>query len=313
MDLVRKSAARASQAGSFDMMLGSTNALMSQLKDNKVIGQEDLSAFQQQLDGVNALPQEQKEMALLGLLRNISGVPEEEYTLNLDDVRMRGSKVIASNPRGASPITLVGNPYAKLDREGKPGLYQRRSNGTEVYVGKPVPSAATGSRSDEVSPTALLNATMGLRTQFSRETNAAKIVDTQLANMESSLKAVQGDADAAGSQGVLTTFQKILDPLSVVRESEYARGPSGLSLLASIQGMYDKYTEGGAGVPVVELEKFVALARQFAKNQRDSTAQTVESINSIVEEYGINPVSVFGKREAMTPSPSNTKPNPNRG
>lgn len=99
MDLVRKSAARALQAGSFDMMLGSTNALMDQLANNKVIGREDLSAFQQQLDGLSALPQDQKETALRGLLRNISGVPEEEYTLNLGDVRYQGGKPIAANPR----------------------------------------------------------------------------------------------------------------------------------------------------------------------------------------------------------------------
>ena len=99
MDLVRKSAARALQAGSFDMMLGSTNALMDQLANNKVIGREDLSAFQQQLDGLSALPQDQKETALRGLLRNISGVPDEEYTLNLGDVRYQGGKPIAANPR----------------------------------------------------------------------------------------------------------------------------------------------------------------------------------------------------------------------
>jgi len=152
----------------------------------------------------------------------------------------------------------------------------------------------------EVSPTALLNATMSLRTQVSRETNASRLVDVQLANMEASLKAVQGDSDAAGSQGVLVTFQKILDPLSVVRESEYARSAQGLSLLAAIQGKYDLYMEGGAGVPVKELEKFVALARQFAQNQRNSNAVTMESVSSIVEQYKINPKSVFGN-SAPTP------------
>jgi hypothetical protein len=260
------------------------------------------------------LPQGQKNAALRGLLRNISGQERNIGTAapGASIIDLDTQEVLGQSPRPDAPVTLVGAPVARINpKTGKPELVQRLSDGTIKYFGDPVPSAkAAGS---EVSPTALLNATMGLRTQFGKETNAAKIVDIQLANMESSLKAVQGDGDAAGSMAVLTTFQKILDPLSVVRESEYARGPAGLSLLNSIQGMYDKYTKGGAGVPVAELEKFVALARQFAKNQRDSTAQTVESINSIVEEYGINPVSVFGKREAMTPPPSTTKLNPNRG
>jgi len=138
MDLVKKSAARALQAGSFDMMLGSTNALMSQLANNKVIGREDLSAFQQQLDGLNALPQEQKENALQGLLRNISGIPEEEYTLNLDDVRVRGNKVIASNPRGVPPVTLVGRVFElENPATGATELVQSRSDGSLKVFGKP--------------------------------------------------------------------------------------------------------------------------------------------------------------------------------
>ena len=99
LEVVRRSAGRALQAGSYDMMLGSTKTLMRQLENNKVVGREDLAVFQQQLDGLNALPQDQKEAALQGLLRNISGVPEEEYTLNLGDVRYQGGKPIAANPR----------------------------------------------------------------------------------------------------------------------------------------------------------------------------------------------------------------------
>ena len=65
--------------------------------------------------------------------------------------------------------------------------------------------------------------------------------------------------------------KKILDELSVVRESEYARSPSGLSLFSKLQGTYDKIVTGGAGVPVADLEQFVELARQFAKNQKNAT------------------------------------------
>ena len=134
MDLVRKSAARALQAGSFDMMLGSTNALMSQLANNKVIGREDLSAFQQQLDGLSALPPDQKETALRGLLRNISGVPEEEYTLNLGDVRYQGGKPIAANPRPLEKpetyqVTVPGP-------DGKP--MSRLATAEEMAAGVPV-------------------------------------------------------------------------------------------------------------------------------------------------------------------------------
>jgi len=309
MDLVKKSAARALQAGSFDMMLGSTNALMSQLANNKVIGREDLSAFQQQLDGLSALPQDQKETALRGLLRNISGQDRRIGNLSPGEsaVDLDTGQVLVTNVKPDAPVTLVGSPVARINpRTGKPELVQRLSDGTIKYFGDPVPSAKTAG--SEVSPTALLNATMGLRTQVTKELNASKAADIQLANMEDSLAAVKSGNAAAGSQGVLVTFQKILDELSVVRESEYARSASGLSLLNRLRGSYDKIVSGGAGVPVEQLEDFVVLARQFTKNQKDATAQTVESVSSIVEQYGINPVSVFGKREATTSPPSTKTP-----
>ena len=143
MDLVRKSAARALQSGSFDMMLGSTNALMSQLANNKVIGQEDLAVFQQQLDGLNALPQRQKESALRGLLRNISGVPEEEYTLNKGAARYLGDTLINENPELPEPpksyqVTVPGpdgKPMSRLVSAGE------MASGVPVYQEPKVPAA----------------------------------------------------------------------------------------------------------------------------------------------------------------------------
>ena len=143
MALVQKSAARALQAGSFDMMLGSTNALMSQLANNKVIGREDLSAFQQQLDGLNALPQDQKEASLRGLLRNISGVPEEEYTLNKGGARYRGDTLINENPELPEPpksyqVTVPGPDGKPMSRLATP---EEMASGVRVYQEPKVPAA----------------------------------------------------------------------------------------------------------------------------------------------------------------------------
>src|SRR3990167_5308599 len=88
----------------------------------------------------------------------------------------------------------------------------------------------------ELTPNARLEATLKLRDRFVRETQAAQLVQTQYEQMQSAIEAVKQGAAAAGSQGVLVTFQKILDPTSVVRESEYARSSAGLSLLGRMEG-----------------------------------------------------------------------------
>jgi hypothetical protein len=144
-----------------------------------------------------------------------------------------------------------------------------------------------------ISPNESISATMRLRQQYSGETKAAREAQLQFAQMKSALKAFNSGSEPGGSQGVLVTFQKILDPISVVRESEYSRSASGLSILAQLQGKYEQLVKGGAGVPASELQGFVDLAEQFAKNQVRYAEVTRGSIESIINDYGLNPKSIL--------------------
>lgn len=151
-----------------------------------------------------------------------------------------------------------------------------------------------------ITPNESISATMRLRSQYATETKAARDVKVQYDLMKSSLEAVKSGAAAPGSQGVLVTFQKILDPTSVVRESEYARSSAGLSLLSNLQGRYDRLIQGGAGVPVKDLEDFVSLAGKFADNQARAATATRGQIESIVQDYKLNPKSIFIDMESAS-------------
>lgn len=143
----------------------------------------------------------------------------------------------------------------------------------------------------DLTPGQRIAQTRQLRNDFVRETAAMRTLDQQLGLMRQSLAAVKSGAPgapAAGSQGVLVTFQKMLDPISVVRESEYARSGSGLSLLGRLEGKWEQIKSGGAGVTPQDLEAFAALAAQFAQNQRRSAAETKRQIDGIADEYGLN-------------------------
>ena len=96
----------------------------------------------------------------------------------------------------------------------------------------------------------------------------------------------------AASQAILVTFQKILDPDSVVRESEYARSSQGVSLMDRIRGEWMRMTEGGAGVPVNELEGFVALASQWVANSRASASRIKSMTDDVARRRGLNPENI---------------------
>lgn len=93
--------------------------------------------------------------------------------------------------------------------------------------------------------------------------------------------------DAAG-QGILVTFQKVLDPTSVVRESEYARSSSGLSLVNRIEGKYDQLKRGGPGITVEDLKQFVDLGQRFMKGYEGQMIDYAKRSKIQSENYGLN-------------------------
>lgn len=133
------------------------------------------------------------------------------------------------------------------------------------------------------------NATRSLRNDFVRETKAAQEMIRQATQMESGMAAARNGDLAQGSQAVLVTFQKLLDPTSVVRESEYARSAAGQSIVNQAQGIVDRLSQGGAGVPLPELEKFANLAKVFADNQVKMAGHTSNQIDAFARRYGLDP------------------------
>lgn len=89
------------------------------------------------------------------------------------------------------------------------------------------------------------------------------------AHKEAKNRMLKGESINAASQGVLVAFQKLLDPDSVVRESEYARSPSGLALVDRIEGFATKIKQGGAGLTAEALGEFVALGERWLEGYQN--------------------------------------------
>jgi hypothetical protein len=143
--------------------------------------------------------------------------------------------------------------------------------------------------SGQMTPTQQLTQTRMLRNEYQRATSTAREMSNQLSMMEQGLAEAKKGNLNSGSQAVLVTFQKILDPNSVVRESEYARSQAGLGIIQQMQGILPKLARGGPGVPVPELEKFAELARGFTAGVRASADDQARGVRDIATAYGLNP------------------------
>lgn len=95
------------------------------------------------------------------------------------------------------------------------------------------------------------------------------------------------------SQAMVTYFNKLLDPTSVVRESEYARVGEGQSLWNRISGTYDKLVQGGAGISQKELAEFSKFGLQLVSGYRNQFIDTITPIWEQTSNYGLNANNIF--------------------
>ena len=106
----------------------------------------------------------------------------------------------------------------------------------------------------------------------------------------------------AGSQAILISFNKLLDPTSVVRESEYARSATGQSALETLRGYADKLAQGGAGVTLKELASYRRFGEEVVKKALESTVGPERKrIGRLVKYANIDPALIFSGRFAPKP------------
>lgn len=100
----------------------------------------------------------------------------------------------------------------------------------------------------------------------------------------------------AADQTMVTTLNKILDPTSVVRESEFARTAAGQSLLARIEGYANKMTKGGGGLTNAEREDlYTAMMEMYKANENEANAY-IQSYTDLANRYGINPADIMPRQ-----------------
>jgi hypothetical protein len=104
------------------------------------------------------------------------------------------------------------------------------------------------------------------------------------------------------TQAIVTTYNKILDPTSVVRETEYDRTAAGQSLLERINGKFTQISQGGGGITKENLKEAVQLANQYLQNSQQSMLRQNQRAQQMAEQFGLNPDFVTSDGFKETPS-----------
>jgi hypothetical protein len=126
-------------------------------------------------------------------------------------------------------------------------------------------------------------------------------VKNQVLSMDALLNNVKlgdGKSALALDQGLITMFNKITDPTSVVRESEYDRTPKNLSLVNRFNGALQKLEKGGAGLTQDDRESLVFGAKIIADSRGNEYNRVISNYENLANEFGVKPelvTSGYGK------------------
>lgn len=197
-------------------------------------------------------------------------------------------------------VLLDGKPaFAFFDPKAK--KYFSVSGEDVTTRVQPIPPASN-SGPNSVQDQRRFNMEQRLVTQWDKANAPFREMRRQYGLMETGLRRFkQGDKNG-GSQAILVTFQKILDPASVVRESEYARSPQGVSALQRMEGFVDRLRVGGAGVPESALAEMVQTAKEFLDGMTGYTDGLRQRITRTAGEYQLDPRFIFDDVEPSAPA-----------
>lgn len=98
----------------------------------------------------------------------------------------------------------------------------------------------------------------------------------------------------ASDQALGVLFQKMLDPTSVVRESEFARTPQGASMINRITGSIKQLVTGGLGLEDEDRQALVDMAQRLLREAKISANRAFDEFTTRADTIGLNKKIVFG-------------------
>ena len=123
----------------------------------------------------------------------------------------------------------------------------------------------------------------------------------------STIQASATDSTGASDIALVTSFMKMLDPGSVVRETEFATASNASGLLTQLSNLAEK-AKKGTFLSDEQRANFLNLARKYYQAADSNEAKVRKQYENIVDQYKLDYENVFGVPKGQTPSGPPPKP-----
>jgi len=142
-----------------------------------------------------------------------------------------------------------------------------------------------------------------LRKEYQGRTKVYGELGSTFNNIQSSANANTGPGDIA----LITGFMKMLDPGSVVRETEFATARDTAGLFENLRNQAQKLKSGQLfSLDSKQRKEYVDLAKQYLDSAQKKAGEDKKALGVVVKNYKLNADNVFGPEAAApaTPSPN---------
>ncbi len=146
-----------------------------------------------------------------------------------------------------------------------------------------------------------------LRKEYRTRTQTYRDLSSTFSNLKASAEIGSGPGDIA----LITGFMKMLDPGSVVRETEFATARDTAGLYANLENMLVK-AKNGQFLNTAQRQEYIALSQKYFDAAQSKAKQDKNALELVVKNYKLNPENVFGE-PSSSPIPANRVQDPKTG
>lgn len=276
------------------------NRRQNQVRDIMLLGRvaDQVLASDDPVNTFNSvLPRLQGVITTPEVLQGLSPASSREEIIS----EARQIKQLASAFGGRGPRILSEEETTSQGFDPGSVVQQSQSGFQVLQKGRnPEDSVLEKQKRDEEKRIQTLKTEEGLRKEFTKLGGDFKKVSEAFARVQASAE----DPSAAGDLALIFNFMKILDPGSVVRESEFANAQNTGSIPQRIWAQYNRVLRGER-LSVAQRQDFVNRAQRLFLQQKSVNDSRAADFERLAIDAGVNPENViidFGGPQEIQPS-----------
>ena len=139
----------------------------------------------------------------------------------------------------------------------------------------------------------------GLRKELTARTSDYRV----LRDAARSINAVAKNPSPAGDLSLIFSYMKVLDPSSVVRESEQAMATNAAGVPERIRNLYNKLLIGESLSPKMR-QDYISKAQTLANQKRRSFEADIRDYSAISRRFGLDPRNIAIGTDPIEPPKS---------